>query len=328
MAEDGVTPGHQVPLALRPPRLFDEACEMVIAYLSDLVPMGLWAVTRIDDDTQVLLVVEDKGYGVAGPGLELSYAASLCKPMVEGRGPRIAPDTSQVPAYVEAAATAAIDVGAYIGTPIVRPDGSLFGTLCGFDPGTKPADLAGHLALLELLSALLSSVLEADTAVTEAERALERAVTEADTDALTGLMNRRGWDRFLAREEHRYRRFGEPASVLVLDLDLLKQVNDTRGHDAGDRYIQAAADTLRSTVRRVDALARLGGDEFAMVVRAGAAESRELIARLEQALEQAGVLGSFGLAPYSIVSGFPGAVQAADQAMYERKRARRGARLP
>lgn len=59
--------------------------------------------------------------------------------------------------------------------------------------------------------------------------------------------------------------------MVVLDLDLIEQVNDTRGRDAGDRYIRSAADVLRGCVREGDALARLGGDELAVVVvRTGA----------------------------------------------------------
>lgn len=86
-----------------------------------------------------------------------------------------------------------------------------------------------------------------------------------------GLPHRRGWDRWIGGEEDRFHRFGDPASVVVLDLDLIEQVTDTRGRDAGDRHIRSAADVLRGCVRAGDALARLGGDEFAVVVvRTGA----------------------------------------------------------
>ncbi|MDT7745043.1 MAG: hypothetical protein QOE59_4121 [Actinomycetota bacterium] len=186
--------------------------------------------------------------------------------MTEGTTPRIVPDTAAVPglgAAVEAQDAASVRVAAYVGTPIVQPDGELFGTVVGLDPEPLPtADLA-HEPLLDLLSSLLSSVLAADGAAVRTARELERAVSDAETDPLTGLLNRRGWERWIAREEERFRRFGDPASVVMMDLDGLKAVNDRQGHDAGDRFIRRTADTLAGAVRGGDPLARLGGDEFA-----------------------------------------------------------------
>lgn len=308
----------------RPTRSFDTACALVVAHLARVAPMGLWAVTRIVDGRQILLDVDSPGYDVTA-GVELPYGASLCRWMVSGEAPRIAPDVSAVPLYAEAALAARpFVVNAYMGFPIVRPDGELFGTVCGYDPERRPDSLHDHLPLLDLLSSLLSAVLEADTAATTAARELEVARREADTDRLTGLLNRRGWDRFLAAEEDRYRRFGDPACVVVLDLDHLKFVNDTLGHEAGDDYIRRAAAVLRDAVRTGDVLARLGGDEFALLaVGAGVEYTVELVERMERALAAAGVSGSFGHAPYSVVAGFPGALRAADRAMYEQKRRRR-----
>lgn len=314
---------------LRPARTFDAACATVVEYLSRFVPMGMWAVTRIVDGRQVLLSVDSPAYGLP-PGMELPYATSLCRTMVAGETPRIAPDVGQVPQYAAAAVAARpFVVNAYVGTPIVRPDGALFGTVCGFDPDRQPESLHAHRPLLDLLSSMLSAVLEADTQATAAARDLELARREADTDALTGLLNRRGWDRFLRVEERRFRRFGDPACVVVMDLDHLKTVNDTHGHDAGDDYIRRAATALSLCVRGGDVLARLGGDEFGMLaVGATVEQTAQLVERMEQSLSAAGVSGSFGHAPYSVVAGLPGAWQAADEAMYEQKRRRRAAGTP
>ncbi len=313
---------------LRPARAFDTASTLVIEHLNRTLPLGLWAVTRVVDGRQILLTVGAPGYSIEA-GTEVPYAASFCRSMVSGRAPQIAPDVSQVPEYAAAASTAPIPVSAYVGTPIVRPDGSLFGTLCGFDAERQPDALVEQLPLLDLLSSMLSAVLAADTAVTMAERELETARSEADTDVLTGLLNRRGWDRFLEKEEDRFRRFGDAACVLVLDLDHLKIVNDTKGHDAGDQYIRDAARVMAAVMRPGDVLARLGGDEFGIVaIGAGPVLAERMIARMQEALIEAGVSGSFGHAPYSVVSGFPGAWQAADEAMYEQKRARRASQPP
>ncbi|MEU7816232.1 sensor domain-containing diguanylate cyclase [Pseudonocardia sp. NPDC049154] len=309
--------------ALLPTRSFDVACHRVLEYLQQTVPLGGWAVTRVVGDRQVLLTAEGDGYDLP-PGTSLPFSESMCHTMVEGTTPRIAPDVREVPQYAEMAAAAPIDISAYVGTPIVSGDGRLFGTVCGYDPSPQPAALRDQLPLLDLLSGLLSAVLDADLSATAAARELERARREAETDALTGLLNRRGWDRFVEQEEDRFRRFGDTASVVVLDLDNLKTVNDVHGHDAGDEYIRRAATALAATVRRGDVLARLGGDEFG-IIAAGAVpdEAAELVGRAEKALAGAGVSGSFGHAPYRIVTGFPGAWKAADDAMYEQKRRRR-----
>ncbi len=326
-ADDEVGAPVRVAAALRPAQGFDSASALVIEHLTRVIPLGMWAVTRVVDGRQIMLTVDSPAYGVVA-GVEFPYAASMCRSMVSGRAPQIAPDVTEVPEYAAVAAIAPITVNAYVGTPIVQPDGSLFGTLCGYDPTRQSEALVDHLPLLDLLSSMLSAVLAADTAVTAAARELETARREADTDALTGLLNRRGWDRYLQQEEDRFRRFGDAACVLVLDLDYLKIVNDTRGHDAGDQHIREAARVLAAAMRPGDVLARLGGDEFGIVAVGASTELAErMIGRMERALIEAGVSGSFGHAPYSVVTGFPGAWQAADEAMYEQKRARR-AHLP
>jgi diguanylate cyclase len=85
-------------------------------------------------------------------------------------------------------------------------------------------------------------------------------------DPLTGLANRRQFDLSLAREVDRVTRVGEPALVLMVDIDFLKQVNDTCGHAVGDLVIQGVATALADSVRPMDTVARLGGDEFAVIV--------------------------------------------------------------
>lgn len=313
--------------SLLPAQSFDRACALVLRYLRTEIPLETWSVSRISDGFQTHLMVDGGGYLPLGPGVAVPVEDTMCRWMVEGAAPRIAPDVCAVRRYKAAADASPYRVRTYVGTPIVRADGTLFGSLCGFDPEPGPASLQEYTPLLDLLSSLLSAVLDADLRATTAARALETAVRDAETDALTGLLNRRGWDRFVQLEEERFRRFGDAASVIVLDLDNLKTVNDVEGHDAGDRYIRAAARALASTVRSGDVLARLGGDEFGVIVVGVTPEEAAVsVARAEEALAQAGVSGSFGHAPYSIIAGFPGAWKAADEAMYAEKRRRRTGR--
>lgn len=85
-------------------------------------------------------------------------------------------------------------------------------------------------------------------------------------DALTGLVNRRSFEMALAREVDRVARSGEPALLMMLDIDHFKAVNDSYGHSAGDQVIQAVARSISQTVRPMDTVARVGGEEFAIIL--------------------------------------------------------------
>ena len=320
---NATSPPVEVPDFLQPARTFDTATSQVLEYLGQVMPMGMWAVTRVVEGRQIMLEVKEDFYGFAA-GVEGSFEDSPCHEMVSGAAPQIAPDAMAVPAYANSRVASLLPLGAYVGAPIVLSDGHLFGTVCGFNKTAMPDALRANQPLITLLSSLLSSVLEADHAAVQARRALEVVQVESETDGLTSLLNRRGWDRFIEVEEERFRRFGDQASVIVMDLDRLKIINDTQGHDAGDRYLQQTALVLKGSVRSGDVVARLGGDEFGMILPgAGSEAAARLVERMSAALEKAGISGSFGYAPITVVAGFPGAWKAADSAMYEEKRRRR-----
>jgi diguanylate cyclase (GGDEF)-like protein len=154
----------------------------------------------------------------------------------------------------------------------------------------------------------------------------------ARTDTLTGLLNRRGLNDQLTRATAHARRRSEPVSVLMIDLDRFKQVNDQFGHDAGDRVLCTLADCMRNVLRAEDVYGRIGGDEF-MVILEGADEdaAQAAMARLHHAVRQVD-LGDVGLPdgiPMSIgsataVSTHPEQIQrAADVELYRVKGAKR-----
>jgi diguanylate cyclase (GGDEF)-like protein len=126
-------------------------------------------------------------------------------------------------------------------------------------PPAYPVDW-GHATLLALIGATVAGSLRAVTR--ETQRLTERLRREAVHDDLTGLLNRRGWREAALRELAQAARSGTSIGVAVIDLDDLKQINDSMGHDAGDRILRETADRMRAALRGGDVLARLGGDEF------------------------------------------------------------------
>jgi two-component system cell cycle response regulator len=96
-------------------------------------------------------------------------------------------------------------------------------------------------------------------------RQADRLAALSQTDALTGLPNRRALSEHIREELQRARRYGTAMSLLLVDVDGLKQVNDTHGHAAGDRVIRAVALAIAQTLRESDFGARWGGDEFGIV---------------------------------------------------------------
>lgn len=101
---------------------------------------------------------------------------------------------------------------------------------------------------------------------------VDRLRAEADRDYLTGLLNRRRFRTALGQEVERWRRYNTPCSLLIVDVDHLKRINDTHGHSAGDMVIRHVASALQQMSRDNDTAARLGGEEFALLLAGANAE--------------------------------------------------------
>ena len=86
------------------------------------------------------------------------------------------------------------------------------------------------------------------------------------TDRLTGLLNRRAFEEVLTREHRKAERFGRPYCLLIIDVDNIKQINETLGSDAGNKLIMAVAAAISRSIRASDVAARFGGDEFAVLL--------------------------------------------------------------
>jgi diguanylate cyclase (GGDEF)-like protein len=119
---------------------------------------------------------------------------------------------------------------------------------------------------------------------------IDALVDLSSRDALTGLANRRAFEMALAREADRVARSGEPALLLVLDIDHFKRINDSHGHAAGDEVIKAVAGALLDSVRPMDLVARIGGEEFGIVLpNCGAAFGEAVAERVRRRVQTAPV---------------------------------------
>src|SRR5437867_11169503 len=145
-------------------------------------------------------------------------------------------------------------------------------------------------------------------------------------DPVTGLLNRRQFERELARQILVVERYRIPAAVVYLDLDKFKAVNDSLGHQAGDRLLIGIAEILKQNIRATDVAARLGGDEFALILTYTSLDEAKTVAeRLAQAFREHHVsigdqlvatTGSFGVVGIDRKSSVTALMVAADLAMY------------
>ena len=157
---------------------------------------------------------------------------------------------------------------------------------------------------------------------------LDSCEEAAFTDHLTGLANRRRFERQLEREVGRVLRFERPFTLLMIDIDNFKKLNDTFGHDAGDDAIRRISRVLREGTRGIDLAARIGGEEFAvLLVETNEVAGMEVAERLRVAIKHletpsgGQITASFGVAECPTdAQTASGILKAADVALYEAKR--------
>lgn len=167
--------------------------------------------------------------------------------------------------------------------------------------------------------------------------ALEYARRESETDPLTRVPNRKAFDEYLARTVEMHKAFGQPMTLLIVDVDHFKTVNDTHGHMTGDELLRRFADALITVfLRKNDFVARLGGDEFAIVLRETSEVDARLLAErvltrihsipIVQATEpgnKAKATASIGLAQITSHDDEKTWLERADRALYQAKQAGR-----
>jgi diguanylate cyclase (GGDEF)-like protein/hemerythrin-like metal-binding protein len=164
----------------------------------------------------------------------------------------------------------------------------------------------------------------------EAEGRAREAARRADTDALTGLLNRMGFNEAMSREMARARRYQQPLSVVMLDIDHFKRLNDEFGHPSGDQVLARTAALLSSCVRDSDVVARWGGEEFVVIApttpEAGAASLAEKLRSFMEATHlgpKEAVTASFGVTELRPDDTAETLLQRVDGALYQAKQSGR-----
>ncbi len=178
---------------------------------------------------------------------------------------------------------------------------------------------------------LLRTVADQVAVAVNHARLFQQMQHQALTDGLTGCFNRRFFEIQLERDLHLATRMRQPVSLILLDIDHFKRVNDTHGHDAGDAALRILAGALREEVRGVDTAARYGGEEFAIILPQAGPEGALVVAeRLRSRIERTEVPGvgcitaSLGVATFPLdASSRELLVTSADRALYQAKRSGR-----
>ncbi len=240
--------------ALRSYEVLDTSSEEVF---DDLVLLA----ARLTDSPIALISLVDAGrqwfkarhgLAVAETPRDIAFCAHI---ILDPSHPLVVEDATMDPRFkANSNVTGDANVRAYLGIPLVNPEGYALGSLCVADHVPRSYDSKTIDALQTLARAVTVNL--------ELRRALLRTREMALTDSLTGLPNRRAVMGKLIETMTR----GDPVSVITVDLDHFKEVNDGEGHAAGDALLQVAAGKLVEAVRPGDMVGRIGGDEFVVLL--------------------------------------------------------------
>lgn len=261
----------------------------------------------------------------------MSY--SFCQHVVTRDEALIVEDARTDALVADNLSTIELDIVAYAGVPLRTTDGHTLGAFCAID--SVPRNwTAEQLSVLEDLAAAAMAEIEMRSTMRTLMDSEERLRQQAMRDPLTGIYNRRGFSDVARQHLALAQRSRQPFSVVALDLDAFKHINDTFGHDAGDEALVEMAAELAAAARETDIVARLGGDEFLVLLAGTDRENAEhFVSRLQTRLR---VLNESGHRDFSLASSMgvaawtPGnplslthLLHEADLAMYEAKRERR-----
>ncbi len=183
--------------------------------------------------------------------------------------------------------------------------------------------------LYYLKRSILTMAQELEALISQLEAEKEKLEELAYTDTLTGLKNRRFFLEEAKRVIAEAERYGEPVSLMMLDIDFFKRINDEYGHDVGDEVLKKLAEVIRNNIRSSDIAARFGGEEFIILLPRTPADKAVIVAeRIRQAFKRTKVLVdgkevgttvSIGIAEFKKGESIEELIKRADEALYEAK---------
>jgi len=287
----------------------EQPFEKVVALIQQVLQVPMCAVSLIDADRQWFKA--RRGLGVCETARDISF----CTHAIQSTDPFVIRDATLDPRFANnPLVTGEPHIRSYAGIPLQTPEGYVVGTLCAIDQ--VPREFPDHeIGILSNFAKVIVSELEL------------RQI--ASTDSLTGALSRRAWMEQANAELGRAKRYDRPLSILMIDIDRFKSINDTLGHPVGDIVIKRIAELSMRTIRDSDKLGRYGGEEFCVLLPETSPEgAMELAERLrilcfQEEIEELNGLHvsvSIGIATRQGGSDDIAAlIEQADKALYEAK---------
>lgn len=276
------------------------------------VPVAL--VTLIDADRQWFL--SSLGLDIKETSRDISFCghAILCDEIFTVPDAALDPRFSDNPLVTDAP-----NIRFYAGCPISESNGSKLGALCLIDQSPRDFDEEDKLLLRDLACLVEQEIV---------------AIQLATLDELTMIANRRGFEVLSQQAMSLCKRMNGAATIVFIDLDKFKLINDTYGHAEGDYALQVFSNILRDVFRNSDVIGRIGGDEFAVLLTmASASETEEMIHRLKTAISEHSKKASrgyilefsYGIAEFDSAKhdAINSLLSAADAQMYQQKKSRK-----
>lgn len=188
-------------------------------------------------------------------------------------------DVTQIPVYRDVPTVESLGIRAYAGIPLVTEDGQVLGSFCAADFKPKSWSEWDIEVLTELAHSVMREIELRKTIQESASKNLrlveqmqkvaelnQQLTVLATTDSLTSLLNRRAFEHNLSLELAIVERRSTPLSLVIIDIDHFKRINDNYGHAGGDKVLQTIATLLTSIARNIDVVARIEGEEFAVIL--------------------------------------------------------------
>lgn len=250
----------------------EQPFEKIVTLIQQILRVPMCAVSLVDKNRQWFKA--RRGLAVCETARDISF----CTHAIRGTEPFVIPNALLDERFANSPLVAgAPHVRSYAGIPLMTPDGYNIGSLCAMD--NQPREFsAAEISILKNFAKLVVDELE-----------LRQVLS---TDQLTGAMARAAWFEVAANELTRARRYDRALSLLVLDIDHFKFVNDRLGHTAGDAVLRQVAQVVLGVLRQSDVLGRFGGEEFVVLLPETAlADAAFLAERVRKAVKRASYTG-------------------------------------